>query len=105
MRGNFTSIVYGRVNISRCGSLLGTASGVLMFFSVSRSHLLNIIAGGGITLNFLRGPKANDATAPRIQKQMHCGFISAEKRHYGIDEIFRLRDPFGNSRILRDAFR
>ena len=46
---------------------------VLTFFFVSRSHLLNIIAGGGITLNFLCGPKASDATAPRIRKKMHCG--------------------------------
>ena len=38
-----------------------------------------LIAGGGITLNFLCGPKAKDATAPRIQKMMHCGiYISRE---------------------------
>ena len=40
----------------------GTTSGVLTYFLVSRSYLLNIIAGRGIRLNFLRGSKAKDAT-------------------------------------------
>ena len=72
----FISIVYGRVNISRRGLLPRTTSDVLTYFSVSRLHLLNIIAGGGIRLNFLHGVKAKDATAPRIQKMMHCGIYS-----------------------------
>ena len=46
-----------------------TTSGVLTFFSVSRSHLSNIIAGGGIMLNFLCGLKAKNAMAPRIQEK------------------------------------
>ena len=75
----FISIMYGRVNISGRGSLPGTASGVLTHFSVSRSHLWNIIAGGGIRLNFLRGSKAKDATAPRVQKMMHCGIYFGRK--------------------------
>ena len=45
---------------------------MLMFFLVSRSHPLNIIAGGGIRLNFLRSPKAKDATVPRSQKNKYC---------------------------------
>ena len=61
-------------NISRRGLFPGTTSGVLTFCSVSRSHLLNIIVGGGITLNFLRGSKAKDATAPPIQKKMQWWF-------------------------------
>ena len=69
----FISIACGRVNISLRGSLPGTTSGVLTFFPVSRSHLMNITAGGRITLNFLCGPKAKDATATRVQKKMHCG--------------------------------
>ena len=64
------SIIYGRVNISRCGSLPGTTFGVLTVLSVSRSQ--HNCGWGVITLNFLRGSKAKDATAPRIQKKMHC---------------------------------
>ena len=75
----YTSIMYSRVNISRCGLLPGTTSSVAAFFSVSRSHLLNIIAGGGITLNSLCGPKGKDATAPHIREKMHNGiFFSRE---------------------------
>ena len=69
MRGNFH---FHRVRSDR-GSLPGTSSGVLRHFSVSGSHLFNMIEGEGIRLNFLRGSKARDATAPCIQKMMHCG--------------------------------
>ena len=69
----FIFIVYGLVNISRHGSLPGATYGVLTYLSMSKSHLLNIIAGGGIRLHFLLGTKANNATAPHIQKMMHCG--------------------------------
>ena len=93
----FISIVCSRVNISRRGSLPGITSSVLKFFLLSRSHLLNIIAGGRIMLNFLCGLKAKDAMAPRIQKKRYCGIYFGRKMHYEIDEIFRLRDPFGNS--------
>ena len=75
----FIPIVYGRVNISHHGSLPGTTSDVLTYFSVSRSHLLNIIASGGIRLNFLCGSKAKDATTPRIQKMMHRGIYFGQK--------------------------
>ena len=70
----FISIVYGCVNISRHESLPGTTSSVMTFFySVSMLHLLNVIAGGGVTLNFLRGLKAKDTTAPCIQNIIHFG--------------------------------
>ena len=75
----FISIMYSRVNISRHTSLPGTTSGVLKFFSVSRSHLLHMIAGGRVTLDFLRRPKAKDATAPRIQKNALWDFCLPKK--------------------------
>ena len=73
--GIFISVVHGRVNTLRRGSLPWTTSGLLTCFLVSKSHLLNIIVDWGITLNFLRGPKAKDATAPRIQKKCIVGFM------------------------------
>ena len=66
---SFISTLHSRVNISHRGLLPGTTSGVLTFFSVSMSQLLNVIACGGITLNFLCGLKANDVAAPRIPKK------------------------------------
>ena len=83
----FISIVYSCVDIP-CG--------VMTFFSVSRSHLLDIIAGGGITLDFLCGLKAKNATAPRIQKKCIVGFIPAEKIQCEIYATFHLRRPFKN---------
>ena len=100
----FISIVYGRVNISHHGSLPGTTSSVLTFFSVSRSHLLNTIVVVGITLNFLRHPKAKDVTAPRIQKKVRCRIYFGRKNALWDRWDFCLRDPFGNSHILRKAF-
>ena len=72
-RGNFHFYHVRRVAISRHGLLLRTTSGLLPFFSVSRSDLWKVIVGGGITLNFIRGPWAISATALRIQEKMHCG--------------------------------
>ena len=74
----FISILYGGVNISCCGSLPGITSDVLLFFSMSRSHLFNMIAGERIMLNFLRSPKT-----PAFRKNCIVGFISAEKTHFG----------------------
>ena len=41
--------------------------------TVSKSNLLKVILGGGITLNFLRGLKAESATDPRIQETCIMG--------------------------------
>ena len=38
-----------------------------------------------------------------FRKKCIVGFISADKMHYGIHEIFHLRNPFGNSCILPKA--
>ena len=73
-------------------------------FLVSRSHLLNMIAGRGIMLNFSCGAEATDGTAPCLQQKCIVGFILAEKMHSGMDEIFYLRYLFGNSRILPKVF-
>ena len=39
-----------------------------------------------------------------FRKKCIAGFVSAEKMHYGIDEIFLLRDPLWNCSVLHVAF-
>ena len=52
-------------------------------------------------LNFIRGSKAKDATAPPVQKIMHCGIFSTEEMHYGIDEILFMRSSQKLLHIMR----
>ena len=46
---------------------------MLTIFPVSRSHLLELIVGGGMALDFLPGLKANYVMAGHIQKRFHRG--------------------------------
>ena len=97
MRGNFHFDNVRTCNYLKLWTVVKDNLQYLAVFSVSRSDLLKVMASGGITLNFLRGPKAKSVMAVNAsRKNFIAGFISLEKMHYGIDEIFLLRDPFRN---------
>ena len=60
------SIVHSRVNMFCRGSLPETTFSVLIVSQCQGRAYWTPLRVGGITLNFLHGPKAKDATAPGI---------------------------------------